>query len=312
MDLTAGNAKIYNTKVKIYNDDNIELIYYGDTMFKGKRENAIQVLNKAENQVTRNKRCSKATFSKRNLRSSVDKIYGYTLANKGIWHTFITLTFADEITDIKEANKKFHSWQVTVLQKFKDFRYLCVPEFQKNGRVHYHLLTNILFDSEFVFKALNENGEQIKTYNKQKKRYYLVWNIKYWKHGFSTVLDLDKTDHHFSLAAYMTKYLFKDFDNRLYGHQKVMVSKGLKFYDVIYSFEDVCAIEELELQMLEKGYLMYSEKPIMIESDNKYLPPSMTILKFKKLAVSEAEMDAYNDYVEDLYFRVEDIKKNGY
>ena len=59
------------------------------------------------------------------------------------WETFITLTFADNIIDIKTANKQFRYFIDKVQRVKKNFKYLCVPEFQKRGAVHYHLLTNI-------------------------------------------------------------------------------------------------------------------------------------------------------------------------
>ena len=57
--------------------------------------------------------------------------------NEKIFKTFITLTFADNVEDIKIANKKFAIWRTKVKSIYKNFAYVCVPEFQKRGAVHY-------------------------------------------------------------------------------------------------------------------------------------------------------------------------------
>ena len=75
-------------------------------------------------------------------------------SNEDIFKTFITLTFKDEIFDIVEANKKFNIFKTQIKRAYNDFSYISVPEFQKNGRIHYHLLTNIDYDD---IKLLNEN-----------------------------------------------------------------------------------------------------------------------------------------------------------
>jgi len=59
---------------------------------------------------------------------------------------FLTLTFADNVTDLKTANYEFKKFKQrlerTVNRKVK---YICVPEFQKRGAVHYHLMLDLPF-----------------------------------------------------------------------------------------------------------------------------------------------------------------------
>lgn len=52
---------------------------------------------------------------------------------------FVTLTFSDAVHDVKEAQRRFHSFFTAALSK----RYRCgvvVVEPQKSGRVHYHMI----------------------------------------------------------------------------------------------------------------------------------------------------------------------------
>ena len=64
-------------------------------------------------------------------------------ANMKDWETFITLTFEKNITDVQKANKQFRYFIDKIRRVKKDFKYLCITEFQKRGAIHYHLLTNI-------------------------------------------------------------------------------------------------------------------------------------------------------------------------
>ena len=77
-------------------------------------------------------------------------------ANADIWESFITLTFKENLKDISIANKKFNSFVSNVRKKKKDFKYIAVPEFQKRGAVHYHLLSNLSKDdTDIIIKQKN-------------------------------------------------------------------------------------------------------------------------------------------------------------
>lgn len=71
-------------------------------------------------------------------------------ANADIFKTFITLTFAENVTDIDKANMKFNTWRTRIKRDNKEFKYICVPEYQKRGAVHYHLITNLDLNSNFI------------------------------------------------------------------------------------------------------------------------------------------------------------------
>ncbi len=61
------------------------------------------------------------------------------------WTKFFTLTFAENITDKVRANYLFNQFIKRLKYYFPDFTYLCVPERQKRGAVHYHLLCNLSY-----------------------------------------------------------------------------------------------------------------------------------------------------------------------
>lgn len=145
------------------------------------------------------------------------------------WKSFWTFTFAENLTDIDEANKKFKNWRDSFTRYLKrkygiEFKYLGVPEFQKRGAVHYHLLTNLdpkLYPDLMIHQktVIDKNG--IEKY---------MYDIRNWKHGYTSVFDFDLCVDldRFNPVLYMMKYLFKDIDNRLFGRNKVLKSNNLK------------------------------------------------------------------------------------
>lgn len=253
--------------------------------------------------------------------------------NENIFKTFITLTFRDEITDIRESNNFFHNFITQIKRAYKEFSYISVPEFQKNGRIHYHLLTNIDYDDikllnenisfcnllsklnktkyklckcssfkdndvrffffkdemasnsvnlsnlysltlfkkevkssknniKFYRKALrgvinndlargyftctsylrknefnivlryqdNKLQNTKKTYNYKSKATKIFKTLKFWNYGYSSVISIKDIN----IVGYLTKYLTKDIDNRLFSFRRYTYSLNLKKPNVTY------------------------------------------------------------------------------
>ena len=194
----------------------------------------------------------------RNLARSRNLIIHYASENEHLFHSFITLTFNDnqkfefntdiDINDISQANKIFNVWRTQIKRKFKDFSYICVPEYQKRGAIHYHLLTSLKCGSDIPKLQIK------RTFNTEKKRYFDLeyYNIPFWIYGYSSAFDIHNTDDNFNIALYITKYLFKDIDNRLYGHQKVMKSNNLK--KPLTIFTNNKTYDDAMSYIKEKGY----------------------------------------------------------
>lgn len=153
-----------------------------------------------------------------NLTRTRNRLFDLVITNKHEWQSFITLTFAENLGDINKANKKFANWVRQMRRACTnlefEFKYLGVPEYQKRGAVHYHLLTNLNVDSEMLPKQKNRFGKR-------------MYDVKYWNHGFTSAFDLTSTDDNFNVALYIAKYLYKDLDQRLYGRNKILKTNGL-------------------------------------------------------------------------------------
>lgn len=116
---------------------------------------------------------------------------------------FITLTFADDIRDVKEANGYFKKYIQRMRYRYGDFKYANVIQFQdknRNGVVHYHLMTDLPY-------IPHADLEEI------------------WGHGF---VYINKIDHVDNVGAYMVRYMLEDTsDVRLMGEKSFTTSKNL-------------------------------------------------------------------------------------
>ncbi|MFA4942670.1 MAG: hypothetical protein WC564_03490 [Patescibacteria group bacterium] len=144
--------------------------------------------------------------------------------------TFITLTFRDNITDLFEANVIFKKFIQRLKRQFPKLKYLAVPEFQKRGAVHYHILVNIDY-------LENNKLSQI------------------WDQGFVMI---NKIKHINNLGMYISKYICKDlFDVRYFGMRKVLCSRNLEQPMIITAFKEIIKFfNPAKLKLLfERNYI---------------------------------------------------------
>ena len=176
----------------------------------------------------------KTRFSISRTRTNIRRI---TNANPRL-DKFLTLTFAQSMPDLKQANYLFNQAIKRIIRSLPDFEYIAVVEFQKDidyygkpkpqgGSVHYHLLCNI---------EMTENKSISNIFNWEKH-----FALKYWKNGFIKIKDIEQVNN---IGAYFCKYLSKDmFDKRMFGKKKFFCSQTLNKpveltgHDAIYFFD---------------------------------------------------------------------------
>lgn len=194
---------------------------------------------------------------------------------------FFTLTFAENVTDLKYANNQFRCF-IKRLNRYlakngkNSVQYIAVVEFQKRGAIHYHLLCNLPFISAKILQDI-------------------------WENGFVKINKIDDVDN---VGAYITKYMIKDSDDdRLIGNRCYFTSRGLQMPVTIEENGVETAIShsllvgDIELQKEPYKNMFYNEhlgeieytqltlvKPLNIELINsqiescKYPLPSMKSL----------------------------------
>ncbi len=132
-----------------------------------------------------------------NLMRARREIRNYINSNDGYYppykSTFLTLTFRENLTDIKKANNHFKKFILRLNYKTgHKIKYITVIEFQKRGAVHYH---TIFFNLPF--------RTDLQTI---------------WGQGYIKIKALEKVDN---VGAYICKYLQKEhYDDRLQGKKK--------------------------------------------------------------------------------------------
>lgn len=167
-------------------------------------------------------RVGEGTIEYKNLVRAKNQMSRLVMANYSEFTTFITLTFAENLTNIKKANAVFNDWVGNLKKRLKsDFKYIAVPEFQKRGAIHYHLLTNIDYNS---FSLLSK--DELRLYSPTSRTWEVGRSVLSWKQGYSLAKDI--TSDEYDLIGYMAKYMLKDFDNRLFAHRRYLYSQNLE------------------------------------------------------------------------------------
>lgn len=120
----------------------------------------------------------------------------------------VTLTYADNVTDIEVAYKDFTRFGVRFRREFGEaVSWIAVPEFQKRGAVHFHVI---------VFNIDNETA-------RTERRTRKIADI--WGHGY---VDAITTDGHAKIATYLAKYMSKAMhDKRLLGKRAYSATRNI-------------------------------------------------------------------------------------
>lgn len=128
---------------------------------------------------------------------------------------FVTYTFARNVTSIREANRVFNNNRQNLVRHFgRKLRYLAVPELQKRGAIHYHV---VYFDLPYT--------SNIKEIFK-----------KSWGEGFVQVKAIE---HVYNVGAYISKYFSKQWaSERVIGTKGFFTASGL-YQPEIYRTIDI-------------------------------------------------------------------------
>jgi hypothetical protein len=127
---------------------------------------------------------------------------------------FLTLTFADHVTAIKEASRRFNNLNRRVLKgRYK--RIVAVPERQKSGRLHFHCL--VVLDADIRtgldFEAVAR--QDYRTASAALKSEWSFWLETAPRYGFgrTELLPIKSTAE--GISKYVGKYIAKHIDARI-------------------------------------------------------------------------------------------------
>jgi coenzyme F420-reducing hydrogenase delta subunit len=151
---------------------------------------------------------------KKKVANTLTENIRYLCETHGIEHVaFFTLTFAEHITDGKEAQRRLHSLQSGVLNERYPHR-IRVFERQKSGRIHYHFVVVVPDDIRTGVDPVAIANGDYKTANKALKREWAFWHKTCKKYGFGRHNLQPVKSSHDALALYIGKYIGKGFQFR--------------------------------------------------------------------------------------------------
>jgi hypothetical protein len=151
---------------------------------------------------------------------------------------FLTLTFADDVQNHKEAAKRFNSLATGVLNT-RYSQWVRVSERQKSGRWHFHLVVVCKQDIRRGVDFAAIAKRDYKSANGALRAEWSFWRNTAKKYGFgrSELLPVKKTGE--ALAAYVAKYISKGFAYRRAddkGARLVSYSKNARVCGSRFSF----------------------------------------------------------------------------
>ncbi|MBQ5429736.1 MAG: phasyl DNA replicon protein arp [Neisseriaceae bacterium] len=126
---------------------------------------------------------------------------------------FLTLTFADDIQDRQEAQRRFNSLRTNFLNNhFKG--YVRVMERCKSGRIHYHLLVDCGCDIRSGLDFRKLQAKDYRSANANLRRFWRLLRSELPKYGFGRAELLPIKTNEKQLAKYISKYIGKHIEQR--------------------------------------------------------------------------------------------------
>lgn len=148
-------------------------------------------------------------------------------ANFDTHSKFITLTFAENVKDVKTANGIYKKFMDRMRYQYGSFKYATVIEFQQRGAVHYHMIADLPYIEKDELARI-------------------------WAQGFVKINDITNQNSGKgvdNVGAYVTAYMTKEqSDQRLMGQKAYFTSRNLTRPITVHGMD---AIELIEAYGLE-------------------------------------------------------------
>ena len=140
---------------------------------------------------------------------------------------FLTLTFADHVTDAREASRRFKNLSRRVLGRYREW--IRVLERQKSKRVHFHLLV-VLSDDIRTGASFEEFEKGVyRSANGKLRSEWAFWRKAAPSYGFGRTELLPVKSSQEAIAKYVGKYVSKHVGQRIEedkGVRLVAYSRG--------------------------------------------------------------------------------------
>lgn len=161
---------------------------------------------------------SNETTIERSTRRSQKTVSDYARCN---WFDlFATITIGVDRYDIDSSKQKLQTWLKNQRDRNGKFKYLIVPEYHKDGALHFHALLGNYTGK--LRQSLNAKTNQ-KIVSKGKP----VYELTEYKSGFTKVQKIGQSiEDQTKVGLYISKYITKEMIS-LFGKKRYWASKGL-------------------------------------------------------------------------------------
>lgn len=146
---------------------------------------------------------------------------------------FLTLTFADQVVELKEANRRFDSLNTHVLRG-RYSRAIVVPERQDSGRVHFHLVVVAASDIRsgvgtvvVDFKAFERRD--YRSANEALRAEWAFWRETAPKYGFGRTELLPVKSSVAGVGRYVGTYIAENLRSRSKGDKGARLVRYLGY-----------------------------------------------------------------------------------
>lgn len=159
------------------------------------------------------------TDIERSLRRTKKTVFELCFTN--LFDLFITFTFKADRHEINKSKQKLKDWIKNETKQKGKFEYLVIPEYHKDGALHFHAL--LAGYKGKIKKSINpKTGKPL--FRNGKQRYSVVS----YQSGFTDAVKIgDTPEDSEKLARYIAKYITKDMPN-MFGKNRYWASHGLK------------------------------------------------------------------------------------
>ena len=151
---------------------------------------------------------------------------------------FLTLTFKDHVTCVKEAQRRLNSLLTHVIKpRYTD--YIGVLERQRSGRIHYHLLVVIGFDIRTGFDFSAVERQDYSSANRLLREEWSFWRktAPAYRFGRTELMPIRSSEE--AIGRYIGKYIGKHMEAREdadKGARLVRYSRGARVASTRFQF----------------------------------------------------------------------------
>lgn len=246
----------HNTKIKYYADGSVKFSCSTATPYKDKdyvvSDNSTYKSCNVAHEVDEDTFVDrKLKYRSDSIRRTKDKVFDIVKMND--WDFFFTGTISDECDvdryDVDAVCKKVNTFMYNLVKRGKVIRYIFVPEFHKDGAVHYH---GFIKASDSLRYSLAINPHTRKAIRRGKNRAF-VFNWNDWNFGFTTLVhcygSVDNMSKYF--CKYITKGSEYPMKHRYYCAGDVIREVPTDYFD--FDFDSV----PCDITVTDFGYFKY-------------------------------------------------------